>query len=73
VINRAESNGPWLKNISVFLIRIKAESVSDGVENSLETKGRQVGGLFHFKPSVQGPLLALRGQIDRTRLCPLLE
>jgi hypothetical protein len=31
-----------------------------------------VGGLFHFKPSVQCRLLALNGRADRTDECLLL-
>ena len=32
-----------------------------------------VGGLFHFKPSMQCRLLALSGHFNRSRVCPLLD
>src|SRR5450755_1423175 len=32
-----------------------------------------VGGLFHSKISVRCLLMALSGQSDRTRVCPLLD
>ena len=65
---------PLAKKIFLFsLIRIKAKSVSDGVENRLsKQKVASVGGLLHFKPSVQCPLLALSGHFYLPRECPLL-
>src|ERR1039457_7513048 len=36
-------------------------------------KGSQLGGPFHFKPSVQCRLLALSGHSNCTRVCPLGE
>jgi hypothetical protein len=54
-----------------------ATAVSNNLAESRTNKfpflAASVGGLFHFKPSMQCRLLALNGQTARARVCRLLD
>jgi hypothetical protein len=45
----------------------------DGNLTAAASPAASVGGLFHFKPNGQCRLLALSGQSNRTRVCPLSD